>query len=283
MTFRSPRVSIVMPMYNAESYLGHAIESVLAQKFSDFELLISDNASNDESLVIANSFSDSRIRVIKNDYNLGLAGNWNKCLAEARGEFIKLLPADDVLGVDCVSTQVAALKMRAHHGVALVFCARKIIDPLGRPLFRRGHGDVPARLGRGDILRRVFSTGTNPIGEPGAVLFRKNVSSKVGLFDGARPFVIDLDYWLRLLRYGDAYYLPEANCSFRISRQSTSVILGAKQASQFAQYLERLAAEDKSLVRSTDLLWAKTAAQAQCMARIAFQRLALIGARYNRK
>ena len=89
-----PTVSICLPVYNGETFIGEAIESVLAQTFDDYELLISDDGSEDSSLEIAHGYAkrDKRISAWKNPRNLGLFANYNACMNQARGKFINLLP-----------------------------------------------------------------------------------------------------------------------------------------------------------------------------------------------
>ncbi len=120
----SPVVSVLIPVYNGARYLAATIESVLSQTFGDFELVISDDASSDDSLAIIRSFNDPRIRLVTNTRNLGFGGNWNRVLGEARGEFIKLLPQDDLLHPECLARQLDALRGRPATQVALVFSAR---------------------------------------------------------------------------------------------------------------------------------------------------------------
>jgi glycosyltransferase involved in cell wall biosynthesis len=270
-----PLVSVVMPMHNGARFLAATIESVLSQQFQDFELVISDDASTDASLALAESFDDSRIRILRNEKNLGFGGNWNRCLTEARGEFIKLLPQDDLLHPDCLSTQVAALQTDADPRLALVFCARQIIAPNGISVYRRGLGRSALTLSRREILRRTVTSGTNPIGEPGAVLFRRSSAQRAGRFDGTLPFVIDLDYWLRLLEFGDALYLPETLSSFRVSDQSHSVSLGSRQTREFSAFLENLGIAHGGPLPYRHVARGKIAARLQGIARMVFQRFAI--------
>ena len=92
----SPRVSVVMSVYNGDHYLRDAIESILHQTFSDFEFIIIDDGSTDGTWAILTDYDDPRIRVVKNDVNLGLVRSLNKGLALARGEYIARMDADDI-------------------------------------------------------------------------------------------------------------------------------------------------------------------------------------------
>lgn len=87
-----PCVSICVPTYRGAAYLANTIESVLAQTFTDFELVIIGDNSPDETRSVVARYSDPRIRYLKNQHNLGPEGNWNRCLQEARGRYFKLIP-----------------------------------------------------------------------------------------------------------------------------------------------------------------------------------------------
>jgi glycosyltransferase involved in cell wall biosynthesis len=237
---RPPKVSIAIPVYNGETHLAETINSVLTQSWGDFELIICDDHSTDGSLDVAAACADDRIRILRSERNLGFGGNWNRCLGAARGDYIKILPQDDLLHPDCLSKQVQVLESDAIGEVALVFCARTIVGPSGRShLTRRLSGKTASYTGAG-IAKLTARKGTNPIGEPGAVLFRRTAARTAGPFNGARPFVIDIDYWLRLLKHGHAVYLPDVLASFRVSRGSHSVRIARHQAAEFKAFLTDL-------------------------------------------
>ena len=91
----SPKVTVFIPVYNRAKYIGSAIESILGQTFSDFEILLIDDGSTDRSVEIMESYTDPRIRVLQNDTNLGIPRTRNKGLQGARGEYIAMLDSDD--------------------------------------------------------------------------------------------------------------------------------------------------------------------------------------------
>ena len=107
----APRITVGLPVYNGQRFVAQAIESVLTQTYGDFELLISDNASTDETPRICQDFAlrDRRIRFMSNDHNLGAARNYNRLVHEARGEMFKWMPADDVLAPSFLERCLAAL------------------------------------------------------------------------------------------------------------------------------------------------------------------------------
>lgn len=130
----APRVSLAMPVYNGAWYVGEAITSALAQDFEDFELIITDNASDDATPDICNSFArlDRRIRFVRNPKNLGAAPNYNLGFELARGDYLKWCAHDDLLSTNYVSACLAALEKDP--GAALAFGRTVCIDPDGRQI-----------------------------------------------------------------------------------------------------------------------------------------------------
>ena len=277
-TVHAPTVSVAIPVYNGEPYLAETIDSVLAQSCDHFELIICDDHSTDRSVEIAVARSDSRLRLLRNEENLGFGGNWNRCLEACRGRYIKILPQDDILQRDCLAKQVEVLDGDAAQALALVFCARTIIGPGGKPFLRRGLSRHARRYTGADIARRTARSGTNPIGEPGAVLFRSSAAGAAGTFNGERPFVIDIDYWLRLLKFGAAAYLPEALCSFRVSGGSQSVRMARRQAAEFTAFLDHVTASGLYPISTADRARGAVAASLNGLGRSLVYKLAMKGA-----
>jgi glycosyltransferase involved in cell wall biosynthesis len=135
-TLREPRVSVGLPVYNGANYLSLAIESILAQTYGDFELVISDNASTDDTPAIVERFSlaDDRIRSIRNESNLGGARNANNTFKLARGEFFRWAGHDDL--VDPRYLEACVEELDRHQDVVLACPGEIIIDEAGRELER---------------------------------------------------------------------------------------------------------------------------------------------------
>jgi len=270
----APTVSVCIPVYRGTTFIGAAIESVLRQTFGDFELVIVDDNSRDSIEGVVGRSTDPRIRFIRNPTTLGAEGNWNRCLAEARGRYIKVLPQDDVLAPDCLQQQVAVLDSDADARIALVFCARTIIDASGRTLRSRGYPrGASGVIGAKEAILTCIRRGTNLFGEPGAVLFRRAHAEAVGGFDARGPYVIDLDYWFRLLELGDAYYVKDALASFRVSGESWSVAIGKGQYADFAALAKVTAARRDFSGSRADLLLGLAAARINNLLRLVFYRL----------
>lgn len=272
----APTVSVCIPTYRGAMHIGAAIESVLAQSYTDFELIVIDDNSPDDTAAIVQGYSDPRIRFLQNPRNLGPQGNWNRCLNEASGKYFKLLPQDDLLAPDCLAKQVAILDQDDAQRIALVYCARTIVDAQDRPLMVRGYsGGRTGIINAQNLIRHCLRRGTNLIGEPGSVLFRRQLANSVGLFDASIPYVLDLDYWFRLLLKGDSYYLPEALASFRVSRGSWSVAIGSKQSIDYRRFIGKIANDPDFSVRRIDILMGSIMAELNNYMRLVFYRFIL--------
>jgi glycosyltransferase involved in cell wall biosynthesis len=133
-----PLVSVCIPTYNGAKYLKECLDSVLAQTFTDFEVLIVDDKSSDETLSIAQEYAtyDPRFRVIQNECNLGLVGNWNRCVELAQGEWIKFIFQDDLIEPACLERMLAVRKSESAITAAVAILYLKLIQPktLGNPI-----------------------------------------------------------------------------------------------------------------------------------------------------
>jgi glycosyltransferase involved in cell wall biosynthesis len=252
----NPLVSVCIPVYNCAPFIAEAIQSVLAQTLTDWELVIVDNASTDGTLDVVKRFApadgsgDARIRVLRNETNIGAAGNWNRCLDEARGKYIKILPADDLLRPTCLERQARVLEAAENQGVALVCAQRDILAEDGKPIYKgRGlsrEGRIPAR----EAIRLIVRSGGNPIGEGHAILFRASDLPAVGKFDGSAGYLIDLDFFCRVLTRGDLYCIPEPLSAFRVSAGAWSTSVAKSQAAETRKFWKRL--KERELIGATD-------------------------------
>lgn len=256
----APDVSVCIPAYRAERYLRSSIESVLAQTFTDWELVIVDNASADRTGEIARSYGDSRIVVHTNPSTVPLADNWNLAVSLCRGRLVKLLPADDEIRPDCLELQVKALD--GHPGTALVACRRDLVDACGRVLvpargLRRLVGHHPPE----EVIREIFRSGINPLGEPGAWLFRRDDFHRVGGFAPDGVGALDLELATRLLRCGDLYGLTESLALFRVRADSWTGRSVRSQLADHRRVLARVAQDRRWLVSWRLRRWGSVAAR----------------------
>jgi glycosyltransferase involved in cell wall biosynthesis len=267
-------VSVLLPTYNGARDIRPAVDSILSQPGVDLEVIVVDNHSTDDTVAIIEAYGDPRIRVFHNPVNLGAERNWNRALELATGKYIKLVPQDDLLQPLCLARQVAALEADTDESIALAFGAREIIGPTGRILARRGfRGAATGRIAAATLARQCVRRGSNLIGEPAAVLFRRTVAEKVGRFDGQQGYVIDLDYWIRLLAHGDAWYIAEPVASFRISNGSWSAEVGRKQGRQYTDFVARMNAAGLITSSRSDLAIGKAAALMNNALRLIFYKM----------
>ena len=248
-----PSVSVCIPVYRGEEFLAETIRSVLDQTYRDFELVVLDNASPDDSGRIACSFGDPRIRVETNPTTLPQPENWREAVRLCRAPLIKLVCADDLLHPRCLEYQVGP--MEADPGLAVVAARRHMIDERSRVLVpRRGLTGLTGVRSSVEVARHVVRSGANPIGEPGGVLFRRAHYFAVGGWRPDHRFVMDLDLWIRLLQHGEFLGLPETLAAFRIGQDSLSADNEATIYAQQKAYIEELGATPHLQVRASDML-----------------------------
>jgi glycosyltransferase involved in cell wall biosynthesis len=251
----TPAVSVCIPAYNHAAWIGRTIESVLAQTLGDFEVIVSDDRSTDGTADVAERYRDPRIRVVRNERTLGAAGNWNHVVALARAPFVKLLCDDDLLYPRCLERQVAVLADPRHADVALVCCRRDIVDGDDRRLLTRAGFGGDARAIPGPIaVRRMVRAGTNLVGEPTVAMFRAGAHAAVGGFDGHFAYMLDVDFWCRLLARGSLYVIPEALCAFRVARGSWSTRIASSQAAESRAFFRGVQRARASEIGTVDLL-----------------------------
>jgi glycosyltransferase involved in cell wall biosynthesis len=239
MSVGQPLVTIGIPSYQCASFIAEAVESALAQDFADVEVLVIDDASTDGTLEAIAGIDDPRLRVLRNGSNIGPSRNWNRVLEEARGRYVKVMGADDVLLPGSIAAEVAVLE--ADPDVVLVSGPRVLVTGNGRRIIRRGKGRLLGRVSGAEAVREIVRRGSNLVGEPCATLMRMATVRAVGGFDEAAPYCIDLDMWLRLLEAGDLYVLEEPVCLYRVTAQSWSAAVADTQDSDVVELLHSTA------------------------------------------
>lgn len=237
-----PSVSVCIPAHQAERHIEQTLRSALAQTYPNLEVLVLDNACSDGTPRILERYADPRLRVVRNPSVLPISENWNRLVGLASGELVKVLCADDLVHPDIVSRQVEAFA--SHPTLALVSCRRHLIteDSAVVALARGLSGLTGFRQGR-DAVRRVVRHGGNPIGESACVLFRADHFRRTGGFDASLLFPMDIDLWVRLLRHGDFYGIPQALAAFRAGSSSISSSISASQYAEQRTLTDRIGAD----------------------------------------
>ncbi len=211
---KNPKISVCIPSYNCAPFIADAIDSVLAQSYPHFELLIIDDCSTDSSAEIISGYaeSDPRIVFLRNESNLGMVANWNRCIELARGEYIHYLFADDTFASpECLAKMLSVIE--SEPTISLVVSARNIIDEDSRVMRVTSHfRDSKVSPGT-KVIRRCLYEARNLIGEPSVVMFRK--SQALRGFNPEYAQFVDLEMWFHLLEQGTFAYLAEPLASFR--------------------------------------------------------------------
>jgi glycosyltransferase involved in cell wall biosynthesis len=210
------KVSVCIPTYNTALYLGTAIDCVLQQEFSDYELIICDNASTDNTPQVCRSYDDPRVCYVRFDEFVGQASNWNRCLSLARGEYVVILHADDVLQPAFLKRAVAELENNP--AVGLVHCSVQHIDASGLPLHLQQLYSED-RVDSGDVLlRRLLLDGC--VVNPAGVLVRRSVYESVGPFTERIVWGVDWHMWMRIALCSRVAYLAAPLACYRQHPQS---------------------------------------------------------------
>lgn len=227
----TPLVSICIPTFNGEKFLSNALLSASAQVGDDIEIIISDDCSSDRSLEIAlkHAEKDPRVRVLHAKYNRGLVGNFNYCIAEARGEWIKFLLQDDVLS----SSYMARVSPYLGGICPFIVTRRSFIIEPGTPdsiasLYKKLPSLSDVVLAERVLTAEDFAwilvnfINVNFIGEPSNTIFRRSAIQDIGFFSIDMKQIVDLELWARLgCRYG-VVSIPEVLSAFRVHPSSAS-------------------------------------------------------------
>jgi glycosyltransferase involved in cell wall biosynthesis len=216
-----PRISVVLPTYNGESFLAQAIDSVLNQTIENIELVIGDDASTDGTRALLESYAsrDSRISVVFNETNLGYVRNQVATFKRCRGEFIKTYAQDDALEPNCCEVMLKAFD--DHPSVSLVSVSRKHIDEEGTEIginHKYEHsGLFPGR----DMIKLYMKEFFNRTGNTSQIMFRRKDAEKG--FNPAYNHGEDVEFALRILEKGDFFYIAEPLLRYRIHRETTTI------------------------------------------------------------
>lgn len=251
MLVKKPIISICIPTHNGSKHIFETIKSVLNQTFKDFEIVISDDGSNDETIQIIKSFNDSRITKIDCLEPGTPADNWNNSVRLASGIFIKLLCQDDVIFPMCLEKEVKAMSDPVNADCSFCFHTRNLITETGRHVwdpikssFRAGKYSID------ELLPRIVRSGGNPIGQPMAVTFRAEALEMVGEFEG--DFVIDLDMWVKLLEVGRGLALGEVLSAFRVNGDSWGIELSKVQFKKMYDFNLKMRTKHPNIVSRLD-------------------------------
>lgn len=231
-------VSVVVPAHNGMPWIVDAIDSVIAQSFTDWEIIIRDDGSTDGTREWLSTIADPRIRFELAPSGAGAAANWTEVSRLATGEFVKVLCQDDLLLADCLAKQVAAFE--SNPSASMVASLHKVVDADGKTVLARHglSGLIGFHNGRVALTRSVAS-GANQFGEPVSVMFRREAFQHSLPFDPDFPYLTDLDMYRKVLAVGNFVGIDDVHAVFRISRNSWSQVLTKVQSSEFIRWIRR--------------------------------------------
>lgn len=209
-----PKISVVMPVYNAQKYVGLAIESILSQTFKNFEFIIINDASTDETLSICEKFAkkDPRIRIITNKKNLNIGDSLNVGIKAARAEYVARMDGDDISLPKRLDQQFRYLERNTN--VAVVGCGMKVIDEVGKEIGTRKYSSDSTKL-----KKSIFRY--SPFAHP-TTMFRKKAIIDAGLYSSAWSPTEDLHLWVRVGTKWDFSNLKNVLFKYRVYSDSQS-------------------------------------------------------------
>jgi glycosyltransferase involved in cell wall biosynthesis len=198
------KVSVVLPVYNVAAYIKDTIESLLCQTFKDFELLILDDCSTDNTVAQIRSFTDPRIRLILNPHNMGRAGTDNAALAYVRGEYLAKMDGDDICHPERLAQQVAYLDQHPEVNIVGSF-----MQNFGASTYLNRYPALPADT-------RVLTLFTLPTGNP-SIMMRASLFLQDGMrYDATLRQTEDYDFCARYIRQLQIATLQEPLIQYRV-------------------------------------------------------------------
>jgi len=217
---RLPKVSICIPSYNCGAFIGKTIQSVLDQTCQDFEIVVVDDCSTDNSEEVVRSFKDPRIRFSKNERNIGMVPNTNKALKLAKGEFVGILHPDDYYAPKMIETALKAFS--ENPDVGFTYSSYVVVDENDKIVTRVKLCDYNKTFRSKEGFKKLA---IRNYASPSAVLFRRKCYEDVGPFDEEFPYPNDWNMWLRISLKYDSACLSDYLCYYRMHERSVSTLL----------------------------------------------------------
>ena len=223
---KSAPVSVCIPVYNGAAFLRECLDSVFHQTHAALEVVVVDDCSTDESASIVAEYRSRHVslRYFRNDRNLGLVGNWNRCVELAAHDWIKFVFQDDTIAPTCIER----LMEHASDPPALITCRRDFIfdesvTEAFREIYLHNRKRIDAFFAGGDHLSPLECQraalerfGSNMFGEPTTVMLHRSFFDRFGWFREGMINSCDLEYWVRVSIHTGAYYVAESLAHFRV-------------------------------------------------------------------
>jgi len=199
---KTPKVSICIPAYEQTTYLRKALDSIVKQTFSDYEVIITDDSKSKDVGELVNSYQNNKFQYIKNNPALGSPENWNKGIQAAKGEYIKILHHDDWFTAD-QSLEKFVSALENNPGVNFVYCATQICNAQNNT--NRLHSST---LDQQQLLAAspYWLFCGNFIGAPSVCIYRRSINES---YDTNLKWLVDVDFYIRVLKNNNFLYLDE--------------------------------------------------------------------------
>ena len=246
----TPKISICIPTYNGEKYLQEALDSINQQTYKDFEVVVSDDASTDETLKIIENFKNNVgfPVYIYNHEPSGIGVNWNNSIRHANGEYIKFLFQDDILEPTCLEKMQKVLDSNPKVGLVASkreFIINKEISE-ATETWLQTYDDLQQHFmpnsGNFIMTKKHFKrldfpkTPKNKIGEPSVVMFRKSIIDKVGYYNENLKQILDFEFCCRILKKHHIYIIDEALVKFRLHDMQATAVNASAKIKDYALY-----------------------------------------------
>lgn len=265
-----PLVSVCIPTYNGAKYLQEALHSVKEQSYQNLEIIISDDASSDNTILLVENFKNSVTFPVKiiNHIPKGIGNNWNNCVKNANGDFIKFLFQDDTLEKKCIEKM---LEVALSNKAKVIASKRNFIiegENQDQEKIKRWialFGNLQKKLNL-DFLNEVaiidetifksenfLEQPFNKIGEPIVMLIHKDVFTEIGYFSSELKQILDFEYWYRILKKYPIYLINVPLVSFRIHFAQTTMVNDRNNVDEFEVYKDFLNKNFRNLLHQRTL------------------------------
>jgi glycosyltransferase involved in cell wall biosynthesis len=247
----APLVTIAIPTLNRSAFLRLTLASAMSQSYNNIEILVSDNASEDDTAAVLQSIQDERLRIVRQSVCLPMYPHWNQLVKAARGEYFLLLSDDDILEPDAVETMVARFKSQPSAG--FVFCRGSVIDSNGAEV-------IPGKAAKStlsaeEVMLGFFQSELDLW--PCSILFR--LKDLEGGYSEQFPLGADAAVWMRIVaKQGTAIFVNRMLTRYRVHRNTTATVgihpweLENRRLAEYA--IEQLRANGRGLPHSNEKL-----------------------------
>ncbi len=240
-----PAITIGIPVWNRETLVRKSVESALRQPGDDIEILVVDNASTDRTWDVLCSYHDPRLRLVRNDRNVGLFGNFNRCIRLARGRYVVTLCSDDVLRDGFL--EPARRLLDADPQLTVVSPRGLAIDEKRGGTFVLG-GTLPAgRYAPGDAIAAILWAHAlyykNPLNYPSGILLRRDAALEQGVMDESMRYGADMKLYLGMLDRGALAILDRTSCEVLIhtGQENEAIFQDLRHVREYADHYVRYA------------------------------------------